>query len=47
MVMIMSKARTTKQWQRLDTQNHLHPFTDYHAYNQKPGRVINVLHLYL
>ena len=46
--MIMSKARTTKQWQRLDTQNHLHPFTDYHAYNQKPGRVINrAEHIYI
>ena len=46
--MIMSKARTTKQWQRLDTQSHLHPFTDYHAYNQKPGRVINrAEHIYI
>ena len=44
----MSKTRTTAQWQDLDTQNHLHPFTDYHAYNQKPGRVINrAEHIYI
>lgn len=44
----MSKTRTTAQWQDLDTQNHLHPFTDYHAYNQKPGRIINrAEHIYI
>ena len=44
--MIMSKARTILA--TFGYAIHLHPFTDYHAYNQKPGRVINrAEHIYI
>ena len=44
----MINTKTTQQLQSLDTQNHLHPFTDYHEYNQKPGRIINrAEHIYI
>ena len=44
----MINTRTTQQWQNLDAQNHLHPFTDYHEYNQRPGRIINrAEHIYI
>ena len=40
--------RTTEQWQQLDSQRHLHPFTDFNAYASKPGRVINrAEHIYI
>lgn len=44
----MNSTRTTAQWQQLDTQRHLHPFTDFNEYAQKPGRVINrAEHIYI
>ena len=44
----MINTKTTQQLQSLDTQNHLHPFTDCHEYNQKPGRIINrAEHIYI
>jgi putrescine aminotransferase len=44
----MNNSRTTAQWQQLDTQRHLHPFTDFNEYAQKPGRVINrAEHIYI
>jgi putrescine aminotransferase len=45
---IMTKNRTTQQWQELDAQRHLHPFTDFNQYAKKPGRIINrAEHIYI
>ena len=44
----MTSTRTTKQWQALDTQRHLHPFTDFNSYAKKPGRIISrAEHIYI
>ena len=44
----MTSARTTKQWQTLDTQRHLHPFTDFNSYTKNPGRIISrAEHIYI
>lgn len=44
----MTNIRTTKQWQQLDAQTHMHPFTDLGDYAQKPGRIINrAEHIYI
>lgn len=44
----MNSALTTQQWQTLDSQRHLHPFTDFNDYARKPGRIINrAEHIYI
>ncbi|MDG2502186.1 MAG: aspartate aminotransferase family protein [Porticoccaceae bacterium] len=44
----MTSTRTTEQWQALDTQRHLHPFTDFNNYAKKPGRIISrAEHIYI
>ena len=45
---IMSKNRSTQEWQQLDVKRHLHPFTDFNDYAKKPGRIINrAEHIYI
>ena len=34
------KTKTTRDWQSLDSQHYLHPFTDFHELGQKGSRII-------
>ena len=44
----MNKIRTTAEWQRLDADRHLHPFTDFGDYQRNPGRIIDrAEHIYI
>ncbi len=36
----MNRARSTAEWQRLDSSHHLHPFTNYRALSSRGSRVI-------
>lgn len=44
----MSVERSTSQWQEIDKQHHLHPFTDLHQYASTGGRIIShAEHIYI